>query len=532
MNIKYKINLPILFSFGFMLLTLSCDDDPADDVQLPEISHRVIMTSQMDFENKVNLNDEITFGDVSVGVVSRTWTFPEGVANISGSENNTTSSEDIVQAFFTQLGDHEVKLHQTFQSSAYVGTEQRGTELDTTIVVRVLGNIGANLTANLLNSDGSVGEALTIGDSSRNEIMAGSTVRYSITTTGEPENYNWSFEGGDPTTSTEIVEELDVKYKKLGEYGFGFSANRARPEGGYELTYTNLVKIIPSTEPVTLDAIEATADGNIGLNFSREMEPTTIDMTNFSVSLANAGVEIPATIASVEVDPNEGNIVIISLENDRVYNDDTAIVSYTAGDLTTTDAYPAESFTDLPVVFKGNNILNNGTYDYSFENSTATNWPYQWWGAPWDAYNLEISTAQAQDGESSALIEFDPNGGMIIAHTDTSGATIPFTVEEGKTYEVGVWVYVETLSEPDTGTLFAPDLRFYWAPNTDWGVAPNPAFTSDFALNQWVYSSFLTDFGGVAGDFTLSIRGYNQDNSTVTRFYMDNLSISEAVLRP
>ena len=121
---------------------------------------------------------------------------------------------------------------------------------------------------------------------------------------------------------------------------------------------------------------------------------------------------------------------------------------------------------------------------------------------------------------------------MIIAHTDTSGAAIPFTVEEGKTYEVGVWVYVETLSEPDTGTLFAPDLRFYWAPNTDWGVAPNPAFTSDFALNQWVYSSFLTDFGGVAGDFTLSIRGYNQDNSTETRFYMDNLSISEAVLRP
>ncbi|MEP2237769.1 MAG: hypothetical protein ABJI22_05365, partial [Maribacter sp.] len=507
MKIKYIYKYGIL-SLALLGLVVACDDN--DDIELNSSSHRVIVTSEMDYENKVEVNGNITFGDISTGVLSRTWTFPEGVADISGSTNDTSSNDEIVDAVFKKIGDHQVKLTQTFQSDAFVGNEQRSKQLDTTITVRVLGSIGTTLTANLLNSDGSLGEALTIGNNSKNEIMAGSTVRYSISTTGEPENYTWSLEGGDPTMSTEVVDELDVKYKKLGEYGFGFSADRARPQGSNEIAYTNLVKIIPSTEPVTLDAVEATAEGNIGLNFSREMEPISIDVENFSVSLTNAGVEIPASIASVEVDANEGNIVVITLEDDRVYNDDTAVVTYNAGSLTTTDAFPAESFADLPVVFKGDNILDNGSYDYSFENSTEANWPYQWWGAPWDAYNLDISTAQAQDGESSALIEFDANGGMIIGHTDSSGEAIPFSVEAGKTYEVGVWVYVETVSEPDTGTFFAPDLRFYWFPNTDWGVAPNPAITTDFVLNQWMYTSFLTDFGGVAADLTMSIRGYNQ----------------------
>ncbi|NJB35245.1 hypothetical protein [Croceivirga sp. JEA036] len=528
---KFKnISKLSLAAVALSFLALSCEED--NDVPLNDSSHRVIMTSEMDFDNKVEVNGEITFGDISTGVVSRTWTFPDGVADLKGQSNNATSNNQVVEAIFKQVGDHEIKLSQTFQSDAYVGTTQKGKQLDTTIVVRVLGSVGATVTANILNNDGTLGSALTIGDNARNEIMAGSTVRYAVTTVGEPENFAWSFEGADPATSSDVVSEIDVKYKKLGDYGFGFAANRERPQGGTEVLYGNLISVIPSTEPVTLDAVEATAEGNIALNYSREMEPSTIDASQFSVVLTNGDTDLAASIANVSVDPNEGNLVIIELENDRVYNDDVALVSYTAGTLTTTDAFPAESFTDVPVVFKGANILNNGTFDYSFENSTAANWPYQWWGAPWDAYSLEISQNQAQDGESSAYIEYNANGGMIIGHHDDTNAAIPFTVEAGKTYEVGVWVYVEALEAPDTGNFFAPDLRFYWFPNTDWGVGPNPAFTSDFALNQWVYTSFLTDFGGVGGDLTLAIRGYNQDNSTVTRFYMDSISISEAVLRP
>ncbi|MBU3026235.1 hypothetical protein [Zobellia galactanivorans] len=529
MKLGYKFKLPTLLGLGLMILGLSCDDDPADDVALPETSHRVVMTSEMDFDNKVNLNEDITFGDVSTGVENRTWTFPEGVVDIAGSDNDATSSEATVRAYFKKIGDHEVKLQQTFQSDAYVGTTKMGKELDTTFIVRVLGAVKVSISANIVNSDGTLGDALTIGDNAKNEVMAGSTVRYTVATEGEPENYIWTVNGGDPESSEVFEDELDVKYKKLGSYDFSFAANRERPEGGTEVTYKNLITIIPSTEPVTLDAVNE-KDGNIALNFSREMEESTLNPEDFSVSVVNGGADVPVTIESVTVDPDEGNLVIIKLAGDRIYNDDTVTVSYTAGSMATTDAYPAESFTDQQVVFKGENIFEGSAFDYSFENYTAANWPYQWWGAPYDGYTFEISTAQTYDGAKSAYVEMQPNGGMIIANVDSDNAAIPFSFETGQWYEIGIWVYVESVTPPDTGDMFNADVRFFWFPDVDWGVGPNPDLTA-IPAGEWVYSSQLVQFSSEAPQ-TFSIRGYNASNTTATRFYMDNISISKASLRP
>ncbi|MFD1315211.1 hypothetical protein [Namhaeicola litoreus] len=514
--------------FIMALIPAACGEE--DDLKLIEPDHRVVYTSEMDFDNTVEINNSITFGDISPGVVERTWTFPEGVVDIVGSDSDITSNDDIVKAIFNVVGDHEVKLNQVFKGNVYVGTKNLNTKvIDTTIVVRVLSPISASIKAFSLNKDGSVGTELNMADNAENEITASRSVRFSFTSEGEPEVFDWTFEGGDPAT-IESADPVDVKYKRMGIYDVSFIASRQRPFGGDTIHFDNLIKVIPSTEPVDLEKV-SDREGDIGLVFSREMDPTTLNPVNFEVSIENNGNVFSPVISKVTVDENEGNIVRIALVGEQIYNDDIIKVSYTPGSLSTLDGVQADGFTDQQLIFNKINILDTSSdYDYSFENSTASNWPYMWWGGIWGEYDLQISSAKAQHGSKSAYIEFRPNGGMIIGHTNTAGDQITFPVEAGKTYEIGLWVYVEDLGENDPAG-FAPDIRFFWFPDTDWGVGGNPTFSSDFSTGKWVYSSTFVQFSA-SGDKTFQIRGYNEANPKRLKFYMDNLSVSLAKLRP
>ena len=373
-----------------------------------------------------------------------------------------------------------------------------------------------------------MGEILSLSDNAQNEVMAGSFIRYIVKSEGEPASYQWNLDGGDPPFSEELIDTLDVRYKKVGEFDFGLFASRTRPQGDFTFEAENFLKIIPSTEPVTLDGAQE-KNGGIALNFSREMNGNSLDPANFSVSIINKGNPISATVSSAEVDPMEGNFVNLTLVGQEIYNDDIVTVSYTQGVMATADGVLADSFEGQSVVFIGENILKTSAFDYSFETSLESNWPYQWWGAPWDMYTFKISSAQAYDGKKSGLVTMKPAGGMIIGHTDANGTPITFKAEAGKSYEIGVWVYVESLGNTPSDAVQS-DLRFYWSPGTDWAVGPNPEFTNDFEVGKWVYSSTLVKFPST-GNFNFNIRGANQNNPSEIKFYMDNISVSEARLR-
>lgn len=90
-------NIGIFKLILFMaLFAVACAED--ESVNLVEPSHRAIVTSEMDFDNTINVGGHIDFGDISRGVESRTWTFPETVSRISGTDENT-SSKDVVKGF-------------------------------------------------------------------------------------------------------------------------------------------------------------------------------------------------------------------------------------------------------------------------------------------------------------------------------------------------------------------------------------------------------------------------------------------------
>lgn len=500
-------------------------------IDVGEASHQVIFTSEMDFDNTIEVNTTMSFGDISAGVVSREWTFPEGVVDIIDSDNDVTSGEARVTALFTQAGQFEVKLHQEFSENVYVGTTQEETKTkDTTIIVTVLDEIEISITAHYLNADGTLGAELNVSDMASNPIPAGEEVRFTFTGIGEPEFITWNIEGGSPARYTGRETTLDVKYKFLGTYDLSIYGNRSRPFGGDTLSLTDFIEVQPSTAPVTVDKI-ADRNGNIGIEFSREIDASTLTASDFFVTIQNGLHSVTPSFNSVSVDPNEGNVVVIELAGENIYNDDTIKVTYTQGTLYSLDGVQADGFLEKELVFNKVNLLaTNSSVDFSFENSTDLNWPNLAWGAPFDYYNIAVTGDQAYDGLSSLYMQIDPTKGSAIGHVDQNGNSVTFPVSTSKTYELGVWVYVVSVGDPNVG--LPPNVRFYWGPDTDWAVTDNPVFSDDTPIGEWFYSKSFVNFATATGPQTFWLRGFNGSNPQPISFYLDNISLSEVTLRP
>lgn len=509
-----------------MLLVQSCEED---ELVRERTNQRFVTSSEENFNNTVEIDDVITFADVSPGVVSREWSVDSGVAiltpSITPTDNGTlTSSENIINAFFKQLGTHEVRLNQVYDADAYIGSRLAGKVLDTIITVTVIDAVDASVTANIVNNDGTLGEPLNMADGAKNEIFAGSTVRYFAQSSGQAAAYTWTAEGATPEVSNVFADEIDVKYTRLGDYDFTFSAGRARPLGSFNISYENLVSIIPSTEPVTLDRSSVTADGIIKLEFSREIDVTTINIADFSVTLENAGTPLTSNISEITTDPDAANILFITLDGEQIFSDDVTTFTYIQGSMLSTDAYLIDSFENIVVDrFEGENLFATSPgFDPFME--TGNVWPVIWGSQG----SSELSTDQAQEGSSSIFVE-------VGAHADgqfawmQNGATV-LGVETDKTYELGVWIYLEDLGTPGAIT---PDIRMYWQPaggDIDFSAGVWVGFDGALPAGEWVYRSTNITFAATT-DYSTLIRGWNQDNASSLKFYMDNISIKEVNLR-
>lgn len=514
---KKILNFAIILVISIVSV-VSCKND---DVNIDVPSNRLVFTSEQNQGNQIRLNSTLTFGDVSTGIVSRVWTFPEGVANV------TESNEEVVKALFTKVGEHNVTLKQVFEEDAFVDGVQRGRELDTTIVVTVIEPILIGLKGNYLNDDGSLGAALNMDSDAENKVEASKTVRYSFELVGNPQNIDWTIDGGDPDIASGDAE-IDVVYKRLGNYDITVEASTNRPGGLAVASFTNLIKVIPSTDPVTLDHVAGKLDGTLTLEFNREIDETTVVSDEFSLTVEN-GVDIPVTIQSIIVDPAERNILIVTLSGDSVYVDDTVNVSYTAGSLFSLDGVEADSFVDITMgTFEpGENLLESTDIDYSFEKSADdTNWPYQFWGGIWELYDFSIDFTRFHTGERSGVIDMEANGGMIMAHDLGT-----FPLEKDQSYELGLWTYVEDVGNTPAGSN-NPDLRFYWKPNPSFTVGPSPEFSQGYETNKWVYSSVLVTATESATDKQIMLRGFNEFNDRPIKIYIDDLFISKVDFRP
>ena len=224
--------------FVFTLLLVSCEKQ--EELNLNDPNHRIIVTSEMDFENKVIVGGDIDFGDISRGVESRTWTLPSNARIVGG--NGTTSSEKVVKAIFNKAGVYDVVLNQTFKGNVYPNDDSTepidSRQLDTTIVVTVIDSIQSVLKAFRINPDGSTGAEINLADGAENELEASNSIRLTYTAIGEPQSVTWNSVGGKPNAVTiSDNSEVDMRFNRLGSWDIEYIASRFRPTDADTLSY-------------------------------------------------------------------------------------------------------------------------------------------------------------------------------------------------------------------------------------------------------------------------------------------------------
>lgn len=509
---KITIWIPILL--GLMLA--SCEEeDAANDVNTPYIT-----TSFGDQQPVIQVNGVMSFIDLSRGITSREWIFPDNTLTAEGTVLEKATAQT-VKAQFTIPGEKNITLKQTYGSNVWVdGSSLEGNTYEKTLLVTVLDSVRATFQAVKVTEN----ETLTNENDAKNEVIAGRVVQFSSTATGPPTTHLWTISRKDGFHRELTASEPTFKFSVPGLYDISYNASN--DFGNNIVKYENYIEVIGSSDPVTLDMVERSSPDEIGLVFSRSMQdPSDCPLSAFNVTITNNGVDVSVDILSVS---GFENIVKIKL-SDKIYNSDLITVSYDAsvGDLITEDGMLATSSTDVQLTdFKVENILATSGYDTGFEKTTEENWPYLWWGAPWDQYTLEVNTVQAHSGVKSCAVTMNPNGGMIIGHKDEGGNDITFALEEGKSYTIGLWIYVESLGDQTS----IPDLRFYWTNNTDWGV-DGVFFDTNFPVGKWIYQTIKVDSPG-AGDNGFQIRGDNQNNSRKFKCYIDDLAMFVHETRP
>ncbi len=518
MKNRYKIT-GLILSLAMMLL-IACEEEYSAPTAEP--NHAMITTSFGDQVNRMQVNGKMTFIDLSRGVQSRVWTFTEDALD-TAKNKITTSAAISPKVIFTQTGVHQIKLSQTFAGEVWIGNSKRTSNTyDTIVTVTVLDSVRANFTAKRLLDMSS----LTQQNNALNQVIAGREIQFTQNCTGEPSTFVWQIIRNTDGFVKELTGNPGVnKFSSLGEYDVRLTASSTL--GQSTILMKNYIKVVPSTDPVDLLSAKINERNQIRLTFSRDMQnPFNCNPAAFTISVKNGSTSIPVSITGFSLDALEKNIVIIGL-NQTLYNSDNVQISYNSalGNLATSDFMNATSVADYPVEFVSPNILSTVGYDISFETSAKTDWPYAWWGAPWDKYTFDVSAVKAHSGKKSGYLIMQPEGGAIFQHKK-NGANVTFPGKAGKTYEFSVWAYVDQLGDG----AGVPDLRFYWAPKTNWGVGPWAAFAASTPTKVWKRYALAVKFDS-DDNYSFSIRGSNAGNSQELKVFIDDISVSELELR-
>lgn len=147
---------------GLLVLTASCEDDDGATQTTKELMATASSVTT------VAEGGSIKFIDLSLGVVRRQWTFPNGTP--------VTSDKPEIDVVFSQPGDVVVTLEVEF----FDGTTQT-MEFPTKVFPPLIADFSPSAT----------------------RIKVGETVTFTDNSVGEPTSWNWEFEGGTPATSTE-----------------------------------------------------------------------------------------------------------------------------------------------------------------------------------------------------------------------------------------------------------------------------------------------------------------------------------------
>ncbi|MBB6460252.1 hypothetical protein [Flammeovirga kamogawensis] len=516
------------------------------EMNVPELitpNHSIIKVSQESNENTINIGQHIDFADVSQGISTREWIFPEDSSIVV--EGNPLEAQ--VRGFFNKVGTWDVKLHQEFNGEAYVGTEtiNRGTNIiDTTITVTVLPSVQiTSLMANLLSATGEVGDDIPLSTETPTEIPFGSVLRFKYTAEGGPSVIAGFFDGAQLLEEDVANNTFDMKFVTLDKvYSIAPTFTRPSPFSTDTVLVTQFVKCVRSDEPVTLDAVTNDLDRNTNLVFSRGLDAATLSAEDFVVNITSGGGSTVTTeIESVQLNPNDLSVVIIKLVDDMIYSDDMVTVSYTGTKLATQDAALVSQFTDETLSIKEVNLLAEEDFDYSMENSAVT-WVAGrtgWLGGDF-TNTLTKSTEKATDGMTSLKISVNPyNGAGPWGNASIIEPTIlgefqkfQYEAEGSNKLQIAFDIFVENnggVTDPTVPNQFFSNMRMH----VMWGAggAEQAHPIGGTVEGEWRKLTDVVTVDPGNAPFHMGIKVAQTGSENVT-IYIDNIVVSRWNPRP
>lgn len=524
------------------LVFIGCKEDFVAPTEEP--SNNYFVTGFGNNSPIVQINGYETFSDLSTGVVSRKWTFPGGdVSDIA------TSGEQIVRVGFFKTGEYEIKLNHTFKDNPYdlnTNTVNNSKTIDTTITVSVVDSVTVDLAAFYVNIDGSIGDEMDLKSGALNPLMAGEKIRFIQSSPGAPSTFEWETIGGSPAEVkiTDSDSVVDIKYKRLGKYDLKFEASRTKPQGSDVIVLEDFLEVIPSTRPVILEEVVRRDSNTVALVFSRSIADPKDEVANFSVRVRNTIRDNVGDLFLFDQMLNlnetrlgtgdEDNIVLIDM-HDNIYNSDTVLVSYAAGNLKTTDDIAVSSFTETELEWPRVNLA--AAYG-GFENG----------GLGWNQADLNSSppagagigkftTDNPRSGNYSAYLKSEyiaPGSGgrqwtEIITDADlndenAASAWNVINAKEGDQFVVSYYAYVVSYELQESG-IEAHD-SYLWDQFTKLASIEFPKDSAIYETGKWykIESLFTSGFDKILRPYFRTIGQYEM--------YIDDLSIRKSEARP
>lgn len=185
---------------GLLLLTSSCENDDVNTQRTKELMATASSATT------VAEGGSVKFIDLSLGVESRQWTFPNG--------DPATSSKPEIDVVFSEPGDVVVTLDIEYFD---------GTKESMDFPIKVFPPLIASFTP------------------SATKIKVGESITFTDNTVGEPTSWSWEFEGGTPSTSNE--QNPTVQFNTNNPTTIKLTVTRA--EDGSTSEVENVVQVGP-----------------------------------------------------------------------------------------------------------------------------------------------------------------------------------------------------------------------------------------------------------------------------------------------
>ncbi|MGQ1910317.1 hypothetical protein ACT3CE_11055 [Marinifilum sp. RC60d5] len=387
-NIKY------LFVFSLLALFFACDDDYEALNDLADVDW---YTSGFRTAKQLNIEDYMSFSDLSQGAVEHSWSFADtsGCKFLTGiitrqdstyypfiDENaGNTSLDETVSVLFTKPGLQGIRLKNTFSKYVeFIGTDTLAAVkqgdvwvIDTTFMVDVFDTIQSAF--KVYHKDVEIASVASdqqsvLADTAswpEYEIMSGEVLKFvDLSELGRPNTSAWALNGGSPSSSSDSVAMIN--YYRLGTFYAKHTSSRSGENipGANKMKYIPLkIKVIKSTLPFEVTGtIKEQKDETLQISVTGELKKFAEKEGFFTVHVSNSksGFDQDIAVASAMVNANQGNIIDLKLA-EPIYNEDVVTVTYAGGDIKSVDDRTLEDFTTLPVKMYILNLIPNGGFE-------------------------------------------------------------------------------------------------------------------------------------------------------------------------